>query len=85
MPYKIAILNAAKKGMRKLPREYYNSVSNHIYSLANNPRPFGCKKMSDSEDKYRIRVGVYRIIYTIKDDILTVEVVKVDHRSSVYK
>ncbi|KAA6304604.1 Toxin RelG, partial [termite gut metagenome] len=37
------------------------------------------------ENSYRIRVGMYRIIYTIEDEILTVEVVKVDHRNSVYK
>jgi mRNA interferase RelE/StbE len=53
--------------------------------LAENPRPFGCVKLVNSENTYRIRVGVYRVIYTIEDAVLTVEVVKVDHRSSAYR
>jgi mRNA interferase RelE/StbE len=53
--------------------------------LANNPRPFGCKKLAGAKDAYRIRVGVYRIIYTIRDNVLIVEVVKIDNRKDVYR
>ncbi|GHT25105.1 hypothetical protein AGMMS49965_01920 [Bacteroidia bacterium] len=82
--YKLAIEKPALKSLNKIPPDYLLKIKSAINGLVNNPRPFGCKKLSDSEDKYRIRVGVYRIIYTIKDDILTVRVVKVGHRRSVY-
>ena len=81
--YKVLITNAAQKGARNIPDDYYSIIVKHIFDLAKNPRPHGYKKLT--KDTYRIRVGVYRIIYTIQDDILTVNVIKIDHRSSVYK
>jgi mRNA interferase RelE/StbE len=83
--YNVTITIPAQKGMRKIPTDYYNSIVSHIFELAENPRPFGCIKLSGFDNLYRIRVGVYRVIYSIEDDILTVQVIKVDHRSSVYK
>jgi mRNA interferase RelE/StbE len=83
--YKVVVGKSVLKFLKNIPVNYRNSISNHISNLSNNPRPFGCIKLSGSENSYRIRVGIYRIIYSIEDDILTVEVVKVDHRSSVYK
>ncbi|MDR2690734.1 MAG: type II toxin-antitoxin system RelE/ParE family toxin [Dysgonamonadaceae bacterium] len=53
------------------------------WALANNPRPEGYKKLIGSQNTYRIRAGIYRIIYTIEDKILTVKVVKIDHRKTV--
>jgi mRNA interferase RelE/StbE len=69
----------------KLPTNYYQLIIKHLLDLEQNPRPFGCVKLAGSENIYRIRVGVYRVVYKIEDGILTVEVVKVDHRSNVYK
>ncbi|MDR2425530.1 MAG: type II toxin-antitoxin system RelE/ParE family toxin, partial [Prevotellaceae bacterium] len=60
-------------------------ITKHLLALEHNPRPFGCVKLSGFENTYRIRVGIYRIIYTIEDNILTVEIVKIDHRNKVYK
>jgi mRNA interferase RelE/StbE len=56
-----------------------------IDDLANDPRPPGVKKLSAEEELYRIRVGNYRIIYAIQDDILLVTVVKVGDRKEVYR
>ena len=56
-----------------------------ILNLADNPRPFGVKKLEGFDDFYRIKKGNHRIIYTIEDDILTVEVLKVGNRKDVYK
>lgn len=56
-----------------------------ILNLADNPRPFGVKKLEGFDDFYRIKKGNYRIIYTIEDDILTIEVLKVGNRKDVYK
>jgi len=83
--YKVVLKKSAEKDLGKINLVYYNSVVEHIKGLTFNPRPFGCVKLSVSQNVYRIRVGVYRIVYTIKDDILTIEVIKIDHRSSVYK
>ena len=55
-----------------------------MLALADDPRPYGCKKLS-GEDAYRIRVGDYRIVYSIYDDIVTVEVIRINHRKEVYK
>jgi mRNA interferase RelE/StbE len=52
--------------------------------LAENPRPQGSQKLS-GRDRYRIRQGVYRIVYSIEDDRLVVVVIKVGHRKDVYR
>ena len=83
--YKVLIANSAQKSARGIPDDYWNIIVSSISELAENPRPYGCKKLTGTENNYRIRVGVYRIIYTIQDNILTVTVIKIDHRSNVYK
>ena len=83
--YEVIIGKKVYKMMEKLPDDIYQVIMNSLLSLEENPRPFGCRKLSGWVEKYRIRIGVYRAIYTIKDNILEVEVVKVGHRSSVYK
>jgi mRNA interferase RelE/StbE len=50
-----------------------------------NPRPDGCRKLAGASMTYRIRVGRYRVVYTVEDDRLIVEIVRVGHRSSVYR
>ncbi|MDF1563973.1 MAG: type II toxin-antitoxin system RelE/ParE family toxin [Deltaproteobacteria bacterium] len=55
-----------------------------ISSLAVDPRPPGCQKLSGSE-KYRVRQGVYRILYTVDDEIVTVVVIRIAHRRDVYR
>jgi len=68
----------------KIPVTYFSSIKKSVNDLAKNPRPFGCAKLAGYENHYRIRVGIYRVIYSIKDNILTVEVIKIDHRKNVY-
>lgn len=82
--YKIEIKRSAIKEIENLPSVVLKRVVAHIQELGDNPRPMGCKKLSGDE-KYRIRVGDYRILYAIEDDILTVYIVKVAHRKEVYK
>ena len=83
--YKVSISRPAQKNARNIPTDYYQTIVKRIFELAENPRPLGCRKLVGFENLYRIRIGVYRIIYSIKDDILIVEVIKIDHRSSVYR
>jgi len=56
-----------------------------IQSLGQNPRPFGCEKLSGALNQYRVREGNYRIVYSIDDEKLLVDVVKVGHRKDIYR
>jgi mRNA interferase RelE/StbE len=82
--YKIEIKKSAAKEIENLPSVILKRVVSHIQELANEPRPLGCKKLSGDE-KYRLRVGDYRILYEIEDEIVMVYVVKVAHRKEVYR
>lgn len=82
--YKIEIKKSAQKELKSLPNKELKKVIEKISSLATNPRPAGCKKLSGDE-KYRIRVGNYRVLYSIEDDILTIFIVKAGHRKDVYE
>ena len=82
--YKIEIKKSAAKEIAKLPKVVLRRIIDKIQTLSSNPRPQGCKKLSGDE-KYRIRVGVYRILYSITDEKLVVFVVKVGHRKNVYE
>jgi mRNA interferase RelE/StbE len=83
--YKVTIAESAKKEMQKIPMDYYKSIVKHIFALKENPRPFGYIKLTGFKNSYRIRVGVYRILYTIEDNLLVVTVIKVEHRSKAYQ
>ena len=84
MSYDILILKRAQKALAKLPQQDYRRVIDAINNLASNPRPSGCKKLKD-RPSWRIRVGVYRIIYEISDKKLTITVVNVGHRREIYR
>lgn len=82
--YKIEIKKSAQKELKSLPNKELKKIIEKISSLATNPRPTGCKKLSGDE-KYRIRVGNYRVLYSIEDNILVIFIVKVGHRKNVYE
>lgn len=82
--YRIEIKKSAVKEIEHLPRRDMKAVLDEIASLAENPRPQGSQKLS-GQDKYRIRCGDYRILYSIEDDVLIVFIVKVGHRKDVYR
>jgi len=82
--YKIEIKKSAVKEISKLPTKELKKILRAIKSLSDNQRPFGAIKLSGDE-KYRLRVGNYRILYQIYDNKLVVVVVKVGHRKDVYK
>ena len=82
--YEIVFKESARKELSKVHSVYYETIEKHICELAHNPRPSGCKKLVTSANTYRIRIGVYRVIYTIKDNQLIVEIIKIGHRSNIY-
>ncbi|MBD3652357.1 type II toxin-antitoxin system RelE/ParE family toxin [Kangiella sp.] len=82
--YKITFKKSVAKDLRSIPNKDVAKILKKVNSLAENPRGEGCIKLSGN-DKYRVRQGLYRIVYQIRDDVLVVNVVKIAHRSSVYK
>ena len=84
MAYKVSLKKRAIKALEKINEPYYSNIKEVIYSLANNPRPKGYKKLN-GRDGYRIRVANYRIIYDIFDDILVVDVIDLGHRKDIYE
>ena len=85
MSYSVIIKLSAQKQIEKLPAVYITKIKTAIMSLANNPRPQGCVKLTGSENIFRVRVGVYRIVYEVIDNILTVYIFDVDHRKQIYR
>lgn len=81
--YKIKLTKNAVKQLNKLDITTYNRIYNKLQDLKSNPRPVGCLKLSDS-NAYRIRIGSYRIIYEIIDNLLIVEIYHIAHRREAY-
>jgi mRNA interferase RelE/StbE len=81
--YKIEIKRSAVKEIKKLPVKELKRVLKAIGNLADNPHPIGAIKLS-SQDFYRIRIGKYRILYEIMDDVLKIIIVKVGHRKDIF-
>ena len=82
--YKIFFKESVEKDLRSIPKKDLKNILLRIETFAKDPRPPGHEKLSGQE-KYRIRQGTYRIIYSIQDQELTVWVVKVWHRKDVYR
>lgn len=82
--YRIYFKRSAAKELALLPKKDLKHVLARIESLAVDPRPSGSEKLS-AQERYRVRQGRYRIIYSVQDNELTVWVVKIGHRKDVYR
>ena len=82
--YSLFFKDSVRKDLASIPKNDLQRIMERIKSLAADPRPIGCEKLSGQE-KYRLRQGNYRIIYSIQDTQLTVWVVKVGHHREVYR
>ena len=82
--YNIFFKKSVHKDFQSIPKKDLRRILNRIADLAEDPRPSGCEKLTGYE-RYRLRQGRYRIVYSIQDDELTVWVVKVAHRKDVYR
>ena len=83
MKYEILIRKSAQKSLEALPSNDYQKVKQAIYDLSDEPRPLGCKKLTNRAG-YRIRVGNYRVIYEIYDNKLEVIILLIGHRRDIY-
>jgi mRNA interferase RelE/StbE len=82
--YTVELAPAAQRQLRRLPRGVQVALIDRITGLEQNPRPSGCKKLSGTTNRFRIRHGDYRVIYEVHDNTLVVIVVKIAHRSNAY-
>lgn len=83
--YRVEIRSSARKELAALPRDVLRRVDAAILGLAEHPRPAGCKALQGSEGLLRIRVGDYRVVYRVEDDVLVVLLVKIGHRREIYR
>ena len=85
MAYRIEWKRSAQKELRQLPQAIIKRVLNAVATLADDPYPSGVRKLAGSEYTYRLRVGNYRVIYSVDDGILVIEIIRVRHRKDVYR
>lgn len=83
--YRVEFKPSAAKAVERLPRAAQRRVLAAVGALADNPRPVGYRKLEGALDLYRVRVGEYRVVYTVRDRVLLVLIVRVGHRRDVYR
>ena len=84
MTYTVKLIPRAERNLYSFQADLRDRIIDALERLKNNPRPSGCKKLK-SRDAYRIRVGDYRVVYEIHDDVLIVLIVRVAHRREAYE
>ncbi len=82
--FKLTVKKSVAKDLRSIPKKDVFRILERMEALREEPRPEGCEKLTGQE-RYRVRQGVYRIVYEILDGELIVTVVKVGHRKQVYR
>ncbi len=83
--YRVLLERAVEKDLARLSSRIHDHVIAAIQALATNPRPPGCRKLTGSKSDWRIRIGDYRVVYEITDEIRVVRVNRVRHRREVYR
>ena len=84
--YSLFVKKSAAKELDTVePRSLRAKIVSRIRSLAENPRPEGSQRLAGEPERYRIRQGAYRILYSVDDSTRTIEIVKIGHRSDVYR
>jgi mRNA interferase RelE/StbE len=82
--YRVYFRVSVEKDLIAIPKSNLKKILQRIKKLSENPRPSGCEKLTGQE-RYRIRQGRYRIVYSIQDRELTVWIVKIGHRKDIYR
>jgi mRNA interferase RelE/StbE len=83
--YQIKVTPAARRALESLPKKVLRQIDRRILAVAENPYASGCKKLKGVEGLHRIRVGDYRILYTVEEERLVVVIVTLGHRRDVYR
>lgn len=82
--YEVRIIRAAENDFKRITLVNVRRISKAVRSLSDNPRPNGCVKLHGSDNECRIRIGDYRVIYTIDDKTKTVTITDIKHRREAY-
>jgi mRNA interferase RelE/StbE len=82
--HEISIIPSARKDLDGLDKKVFTQIKNKIISLAPNPRPSGCLKLT-AEEGYRVRIGNYRILYRIDDKNKMIYIYRIKHRKESYR
>lgn len=83
--YRIELTRSAEKDLRKIDKSKVAAIYREIERLETDPRPHGVKKLAGADRTYRIRIGDYRVVYEIEDEVLLVLVIRIAHRKDVYR
>jgi mRNA interferase RelE/StbE len=83
--YEIEISRTAEKQLKKLPPADQRRVARAMLALADDPFPRGSRKLSGYEDIFRVRIGRYRIVYSVSEKRLIIIVLKIGHRKDIYR
>lgn len=83
--YELYIERSVEKSFRKLERKTADRLIDIIKLLSENPRPRGCRKLTDHENDFRLRVGEYRIVYEIDESRKAVTILAAGHRRDIYR
>jgi mRNA interferase RelE/StbE len=83
--YEVYLERSAENDLKRLTTSIFHRIIPHIKTLAGNPRPSGCIKITGSRNDWRIRIGDYRIIYEIDEEAKAVRIMRVRHRREVYR
>ncbi|MBC8034113.1 MAG: type II toxin-antitoxin system RelE/ParE family toxin [Chitinophagaceae bacterium] len=82
--YTVVVSQTAERELSKLPARTVERIINVLKSLEQNPRPVSCRKLKGYKNLWRFRIGDYRVIYSIDDIILLVDVREAGHRKDIY-
>jgi mRNA interferase RelE/StbE len=83
--HEVLLERRAQRDIKKLPTEVFHRIIPSIKALAEDPKPPGCRKIAESKNDWRIRIGEYRVIYEIDEHAEAVKVMRVRHRKEVYR
>ena len=83
--YSVLVSSTAERALKKVPKKDAVRIVTQIQTLAINPFPQGCRKLSGETDTYRVRTREYRIIYEVEGRNLIILVLKMGHRKDVYR
>lgn len=85
MAYEVRLSKAAEKFLNRQDDTTFKRIAKAAADLGTDPYPAGCVKLAGSEKDFRIRVGDYRLIYEVRNEILVVLVLKIGHRKDIYR
>ena len=83
--FRVTIKRSAERELRRIDRPVVPRIVSAIHSLADEPRPAGCRKLVGSESEFRIRIGDYRVVYAIDDEAQEINVQRIRHRKDAYQ